>query len=67
VLDEDYRDDDLELLRTAIEMLRGVADVRFGEVVNYKDWIARRAVKTELHHELIKAIDNVFEDKVRDL
>ena len=67
VLDADYRDDDLESLLTAIKMVRGVDDVQFGEVVNYKDWIARRAVKTELQHELLKAIDGVFEEKARSL
>lgn len=55
-LDRDYRDDDVEVIIRAIEMIKGVAQVNMGEPVNMNDHIARgRAVMA-----LREQIDDVF-------
>lgn len=58
-LDEDIRDDDLKLIVSAIEHVRGVADV-LPNIVTAKDLLARQAVRAEVQQQLHEAVDGVF-------
>jgi hypothetical protein len=60
VLDRDIREDDLETLTSAIQMLRGVSQVKT-HVVSATDAIARMAVRSEIQGKLFKAIDDIFD------
>jgi len=47
VLDKNYRDDDVETIKNAIEMIRGVSSVE-PVVANMDDFIVEQRVKSEL-------------------
>jgi hypothetical protein len=59
VLDDDYRDDDIEAIVRTIQMIRGVAAVET-HVVTAPDRIARMTVQGEIERDLHSAIDQVF-------
>lgn len=52
VLDRDVRSDDLEVVLSAIRMIKGVASVEPGPVTDVRDHLAREVVRRELEHEL---------------
>lgn len=51
ILDGDYRDDDVQTIVQAIQMIRGVSDVTT-HVTDLQDHAARERVKTELREKL---------------
>lgn len=51
----DVRDDDIEALRHAIQMLRGVLDVS-NNISNPNDWTTEQRVRRELQDKLYKAL-----------
>jgi len=55
VLDDDYRDDSLDALVTAIRLFKGVADVKTHKVTS-DDVIARMKIKRELVDKLWDAL-----------
>lgn len=54
VLDDDYRDDDMEVLKQSIGMLRGVSHVDNGPVMGGNDAINRMVVRDQLCQALIE-------------
>ena len=52
-LDRDYRDDDAEIIRMAIQMIRGVAHVDFGKPVDPSDHFARQRALMELKDKMV--------------
>lgn len=63
-LDKDYRDDDVEVILTAIKMIKGVGSVK-PKVVEGGEHLAREAVRVELEGKMYKAIESVFRDDKR--
>jgi hypothetical protein len=59
VLDKDYRVDDAEGIINAIKMVKGVHTVDH-DVVDINDHAARRAVASEVHRDIVKALDKAF-------
>lgn len=57
VLKQDMRVDDVEDLKKAIRMIRGVEAVRHGPVVDYEDLVARERITRELREALFKILD----------
>jgi len=58
-LDEDMRDDDITLIVSAIEHVRGVANV-LPNIVTCQDHLARQAVRAEVQERLHDAIESAF-------
>lgn len=56
VLEEDYRDDDVENIITAILMVRGVLDVTDRYIDSIEDHIAYSRVRRELGEKLIRVL-----------
>ena len=56
VLNDDYRDDEVEEISMCIERLKGVAEVRFGAPVNLQELSARAAVRIELQQKMIEML-----------
>jgi hypothetical protein len=52
-LDRDIRDDDIEHVLTAIQMVRGVAAVTDQHVSNMGDWSARQRIRSELGQTML--------------
>lgn len=55
VLNRDYRDDDVEHLRQAILMLKGVVDVRLS-ISTPDDYINRKRIALEFRERLLDAL-----------
>lgn len=55
VLDKDYRDDDVEVIKQAISMIKGVVHVE-SNIVEYNDYMVETRVKLEIKKELIDFI-----------
>lgn len=55
VLDRDYRDDDADVIKSAIEMVKGVLSVG-PSVVTPDDWINRSRIRLELREKLLEAV-----------
>lgn len=53
VLDKDYRDDDVQAIIQAIQMTRGVLDVR-PHVTDISDHTARERAKSELRQKIFE-------------
>lgn len=51
-LDQDYGDDDAEIIRMAIGMIKGVACVEFGKPVGPEDHFARQHAMMKLKEEM---------------
>jgi hypothetical protein len=58
-LDRDYRDDDAEVVLSAIRQIRGVARVAT-IVVEGGELLAREAVRVDLEGKIYSAIEGVF-------
>jgi hypothetical protein len=58
-LDEDTRNDDLKSIVSAIEHVRGVANV-LPNIVTAQDLLARQAVRAEIQGQLHAAVENAF-------
>jgi hypothetical protein len=58
-LDEDTRDDDLKSIVSAIEHVRGVANV-LPNIVTAQDHLARQAVRAEVQEQLHAAVESAF-------
>jgi len=58
-LDEDTRDDDLKSIVSAIEHVRGVANV-LPTIVTAQDLLARQAVRAEIQEHLYAAVESAF-------
>lgn len=54
-LDKEYRDDDVEFIKNAIRMIKGVIAVEH-EVSGPSDWANRESVRMELEKKLYKAL-----------
>lgn len=52
ILEGDYRKDEAEDLRKAIEQMKGVSKVEYGDVVGGSDHINRHVAKRELQNQL---------------
>lgn len=63
-LDKDYRDDDAEVILSAIRQIRGVGSVK-PMVVEGGEHLAREAVRVDLEGKLYKALEGVFRDDKR--
>jgi hypothetical protein len=61
-LDEDMRDDDIKSIVSAIEHVRGVADV-LPNIVTAQDLLARQAVRAEVQQQLHEAVEGVFRQR----
>lgn len=61
ILDDDYRDDDVEAIVTALRMVKGVSKLVVGEPTGIAEIIARDAVRQELRRKLFRAIDETFD------
>lgn len=59
-LNDDVRDDDVEPILTALQMVRCVADVS-PLVANIDDHMARSRVRSEVQRKIYDAIEGVFE------
>lgn len=59
-LDRDYRDDDVEVILSAIKMIKGVAKVQ-PKIVDVPDLLARAAVQADLEGKVYEAVHAVFE------
>lgn len=57
VLADDYEEDDIKGLISAIKMLKGVIDVDFNPV-SINDFINRSRIKEELQNKLFAVIDD---------
>lgn len=55
VLDKDYRDDDVEFIKQAISMIKGVVHVE-GNIVSSNDYMAEQRVKMEIRKEMLEFI-----------
>lgn len=55
VLDKEYRDDDVECIVNAIQMVKGVADVGLN-VANPSDYTARTLVRLDLTKKIWDAL-----------
>ena len=66
-LDQDYRDDDVKSILSAIEHIKGVASVE-PHVVGPGELTARLAVKADIQRKLYDAIDSVLRaQRIRDI
>lgn len=63
VLDRDTRTDDVEVIVTAVRMVRGVADVKLGPVVNVLDHVARIAALQDLESRVLAVFDEARKGK----
>ena len=63
VLDQDMRVDDVEIVTSAISMIRHVQSVTTGTPVDMKDWGARIAVGGEYQAALWDAFEKVRNKK----
>jgi hypothetical protein len=61
VLDGDYRDDDVQAIVDAINMIKGVAKVELGEPVNSGDYLARTRVVMDIYTE----VTEIFKKKMK--
>ena len=61
VLDEAYRDDDVQEIMKAVSMIRGVIDVQ----LNVSDYLPEHIAKTELRYQLRDKLLAVFEEVTR--
>lgn len=62
VLDRDYRDDDVECIVKAIEMVRGVASVEM-HVTDFEDHTARERVRHDLARTFLDVYRAVLDGK----
>ena len=71
ILDRDMRDDDVEVVKQAIKMVKCVADVQNGDAVSADDYENRRAALHELvmmQYEFLRLVSGTGEsDKLRRL
>lgn len=61
-LDRDVREDDFEMIRTAVLMIKGVAAIE-PQVVSAMDSIARMVVAAEIHGKILEAVSDVLHGK----
>jgi hypothetical protein len=61
VLDRDMRDDDVQHVVEAVQMIRFVGSVELGEPVGVEDHIAREAVRHDLQMGLLNHIRDFFD------
>jgi hypothetical protein len=54
ILDNDYRDDDVEVIKQSIAMIHGVSRVDNGEVLRGEEAINRMIIRDELCRALIE-------------
>jgi hypothetical protein len=54
-LDRDYRDDDAEDIRTALEMVKGVLSAT-PSTTNPDDWMNRDRVRREMRERILEAV-----------
>lgn len=59
ILDEDYRDDDVQNIVTAIGMVRGVESAT-QHVVTGPDQLNREIARGEIRREVMRALDQVL-------
>ena len=52
VLDQDYRDDDVQAIINAIEMIKGVIKVD-STVTTHNDFLARTKIKYEIRNKIL--------------
>lgn len=57
LLDQDFRDDDVEALVLAIAQMRGVSLCMMGKPVDHTDHMARERVKAELRRDLSAVLE----------
>ena len=63
VLDRDMRDDDVEVVKSAIGMIKCVASIENGPAVDYQDHMNRDIARSELETVLLKALRDDKERK----
>jgi hypothetical protein len=63
-LDRDYRDDDVEVILSAIRQIKGVGSVK-PKIVEGGEHLAREAVRVELEGKMYTAIESVFKNDKR--
>jgi hypothetical protein len=61
-LDRDYRDDDVEVILSAIKMIKGVSSVTT-KVVEAGDYLARESVRADLELKMHEAVQSVFQQE----
>ena len=57
ILDEDYREDDVESILQAIRMVKGVVQVTMGPAVDANDYIVREKIRREVINHLITEVE----------
>jgi hypothetical protein len=57
VLSKDMRIDDVEVVKQAVSMIRGVLKVENGPVTDYADLVARERIQRELQERVFQALD----------
>ena len=60
-LENDIRDDDVETIVNAINMIKGVDGVTLN-IVDSDDWLNRKRIKNEFSQKLYAALNDVLKD-----
>lgn len=55
ILDRDVRTDDLEIIVSAINMIKGVHSISWNPV-NGDDYVNRQVIKSDVHSKLLKCV-----------
>lgn len=56
VLDQDFRDDDVQEIANAIRLIRHVSSVKLGEPLDMRDYVLRDHARRELRDKILEAL-----------